>query len=839
MQSIDAAVAPRPDGDVRLVSLQSRAVLPARVRSLLEGVLALSGGLFERWLSLSLNEHEQQLFKLAEKARSGNEQQAVFESLREIKRGRADVAPRFMLFVESALTEFDARPAAAAAPKRFQELALVETRDLEETIALQEMTAKAEIRHSQALYALGHRFGVLAGAPALDAESLPLGPQRLGAALRYAAACLGIPLEHRLLLYRLFDRLGMSEAGVLFSAVNDYLAEKRILRHLQTAQRYSVPTPAAGHAANGTDKAQPATDADTAASATAATAASPAATPRTAAPLSAAASESFAGDGEDLRDSELFDTLRELLAGRRHLMPAATSGGGASLSDYVASGDDLQAVLGSLQNRPAAPLVLGGRVVQRSVAHLKQDLLNQLRHFTPDGRPPQLSDVDADTLDLVGMLFDFLAKDMRPTSATQALLTKLQVPVLRVALRDKNFFTRRSHPARQLLNAVAETGQHWIDDGDGEADRLLVEKMQLVVDRVGSEFDGREELFDELLTDLSRHMGTLARKAEVAERRHIDAAKGRERLDVAREGAVQAVTERLRERKVPRLVRSLLEQAWTDVLALTILRQGQDSDIYRRRLDVVDRLVAGTAADDAELRGEIEQGLGQVGFHGDDVQSMLLQLVDGGEAARDDSTASRTELALKLKNKTRLGEDTPPADPARTARAAAVATAAPAATLPTDTSASVTPATAATAAETPLTAAPFTTASITAAPAAATPIHAVIADPPAPTAEERQILERLKTLPYGTWFEFVTNQQGDTVRRKLSWFSTLTGRCLFVNQRGARTDERSLQQLARDIVRGQAHIVVEQRESLIDRAWSTIVGTLRQLSGKPAPQPVT
>jgi hypothetical protein len=60
-----------------------------------------------------------------------------------------------------------------------------------------------------------------------------------------------------------------------------------------------------------------------------------------------------------------------------------------------------------------------------------------------------------------------------------------------------------------------------------------------------------------------------------------------------------------------------------------------------------------------------------------------------------------------------------------------------------------------------------------------------------------------------------------------------------VNQRGARTDERSLQQLARDIVRGQAHIVVEQRESLIDRAWSTIVGTLRQLSGKPAPQPAT
>lgn len=797
MQSMDLAAAPRPNDDVRLVSLSARHELPARVRNLLEGVLALTGGVVERWLSLSLNEYEQQLFKLAEKARSSNEQHAVFESLREIKRGRADVAPRFLLFLESALAELDAKPAAPAAPRRFQELALVETRDLEESIALQEMTAKAEIRHSQALYALGHRFGVLVGAPALDAESLPLGPQRLGAALRHATACLSLTIEHRLLLYRQFDRLGMAEAGALFGAVNDYLAEKCILRHLQTTPRYAAPTPAAtsataAAAADGAGRTSPRTEADTTATAAAMP---PAAAAQ--APAAAASAATDGGAGDDPRDAELFDTLRELLAGRRSLAPAA-GGNGAVLSDYVATGEDLQAVLGNLQNRPAAPLVLGGRVVQRSVAHLRQDLLNQLRQFTPDGRPPQLSEVDTDTLDLVGMLFDFIGKDMRPTSATQALMTKLQVPVLRVALRDKSFFTRRSHPARQLLNAVAETGQYWIDDSDGEADRLLVEKMQLVVDRVGSEFDGREELFDELLTDLSRHMGTLARKAEVAERRHVDAAKGRERLDVAREGAVQAVGARLRGHKVPRLVRALLEQAWTDVLALTILRQGEDSDTYRRRLAVVDRLVAGTATDDTELRGEIEQGLGQVGFHGDDVQSMLLQLGGGGEAIRDDSTASRTELALKLKNKARLGEESSPAEPARTP--------APLAAVPHASSAS----------------------------AAVAP-----AGPPALSAEERQTLERLKTLPYGTWFEFVVNQQGDTVRRKLSWFSTLTGRCLFVNQRGARTDERSLQQLARDIARGQAHIVVEQRESLIDRAWSAIVGTLRQFSAKSASQPAT
>ena len=99
------------------------------------------------------------------------------------------------------------------------------------------------------------------------------------------------------------------------------------------------------------------------------------------------------------------------------------------------------------------------------------------------------------------------------------------------------------------------------------------------------------------------------------------------------------------------------------------------------------------------------------------------------------------------------------------------------------------------------------------------------------TPEETQILERIRSLPFGTWFEFTTNQQGATVRRKLAWFSTLTGRCLFVNQRGARTDEKSLEQLARDIARKQAKIWSENPELMIDRAWKAIMGTLKQFSG--------
>ena len=88
-------------------------------------------------------------------------------------------------------------------------------------------------------------------------------------------------------------------------------------------------------------------------------------------------------------------------------------------------------------------------------------------------------------------------------------------------------------------------------------------------------------------------------------------------------------------------------------------------------------------------------------------------------------------------------------------------------------------------------------------------------------------------MPFGTWFEFATNQQGDRVRCKLSWYSTITGRCLFVNSRGARAFERTLEQLAREIVRGQANIAAPEKESLVDRAWNAIVASLKNLS-RPA-----
>ena len=719
------------------------------MRALLSGLLERTRSHFLGVLPRTLDEIESALFKLAERAGSNALQQERFASLREIKSNHAQITSRFLSHVESSLAQVRAPAGSAPLPTQASitaraELELVDSSVLEEDLALQEIASKSEIRNSQALYALSHRLGVIAGEPAATNEVLALGPVKLVDAFREALRAIDLGVESRVLAYRQFDRVALLPIPVFYQTLNTWLAEQRVLPNLQWQAAGSKPRAGDG-------SREPLID-------------------QVAQEALAHQAQQRSGSGaapaqhaQDVGDAELFGTLRHLLADRRRNAGIDHSRGSMAPS---ASRDDLQSVLSVLQRSPDARAKSADAVYDSG--QFREDLLDQLRRAGPHGDALQLAEEDADTVDLIGMLFDYITTNVREGSGAGSLLSRLRVPVLRVALGDKTFFTRRNHPARELLNTIAETGARWFDESDADAD--LSRKMQLVVDNVGDDFDGDLSVFENLLADLGKHMELLARRAEVAERRHIDAAKGRDKLDVARETARAAITRVIQGGSPSPLVRSLLEQAWTDALALSALRHGSDGAEFKRRLGVAIKLArhdaATSAAADQTLRQELDTGLRQVGLHTDDIEGVVAGVFAPPGSADASAAQQADHVDHLLKDKVRLGGE--PAAPAPT-----------------------------------------------------------VAAPVPLTAEERAMLDRMRTIPFGTWFDFVQNQQGASVRRKLAWFSTVTGRCLFVNQRGVRSEDRTLEQLARDMVRGQARMVVSTEPSLIDRAWKAILETLR------------
>ncbi|MBS0213757.1 MAG: DUF1631 domain-containing protein [Proteobacteria bacterium] len=762
-----------------LATLSSRA-LPRRVRTLLEGIFELVADEVDRGLTATLDGIEQQLFKMADQVRSNEMQLRCLEALGTIKHGRFDLMPRFVALLESELAlvrESSQRDQAALQAISYNDLELVAEADLDETTLLHEIAARAESKVSLPLFLLSQRFGVIAGKPALDATALPVGPTMLCRHLRRASQCFELLPEHRQLLFRQFERHVLLGYPSLIDRVNAYLVHQGVLPHLA----YVPPRHKPGARAEEAPAPAPPQRVDER-SRTGGRATSPAHVAAESGMARPTAFTGWPGDAIGIpgalpqrrAEDAIYTNLRDMLHNARGIPPAGASvrpqGPGA------VSASDVQSMLGLLQRRPQTSISVNGQMRPPSVTHIKQDLLAQLRQVTGADVAPVLASEDTDTIDLVGMLFDQIMKDVRPNSTAAHLLSRLQVPLLRVALSDKAFFSQQEHPARQMLDAVAETGAYWA--GEDAADRELIGNVERLVGRISQEFDGDISLFNTLLSELAGQTQTVMRRAELAERRHVEAAQGREKLAVAQAHATRIMHEITTAHPVPKFTRTLLTQAWTDVLALTALRHGEDSDEWRHQVEIANQIattasisVSGDAEhglpEDPEqaaaLSEHVERSLMQVGYHAEEAAA-IGQRLGAGEAEGDDN-ASRTELALKMKHRGRLGE------------AAAVA--------------------------------------------------ADEAELPVLTAHEQRCLERIRDLPFGTWLEFITNQQGDSVRRRLSWFSPITGHCLFINHRGQKIGDHTLDSLARAMARNQVRIIEPKRESLLDRALHRVRDLLR------------
>jgi Protein of unknown function (DUF1631) len=802
--------------------------LPKRVRLLLEGVLELTSNELERGLVSCLNDFEQQLFKFAEQARNSDMQARWLESQRLIKRTRHDLVPKFLISLEAELAcvrdlgkRHDAGKNATKLRTPGAALALVDDLEMDESTIINEISSRAEMRSSLPLYLLSQRFGVLAGKPAFDSETNPVGPHSLCRMMKNSAECLGLSDEHRAIFFKTFEKQLLLLYAPLVESINAYLAKNGVLPSMQY-----VPVRPRANIATGDESKEKSSDGKTDksdkisgestggdASARDENASGAAKTsfrggayptgmpdntiadvnqaPKQTNTTAAGNDKSTAAKGthnpgasgqikavsstEQMLAEDAFQQMRQLMASRKQLLGKLNPEKQRNVPGQVpVNATFLQKALAMLQGKPIKPIVTDGKPQTPGIQHIKQDLLSQLRQSSPDNVAPVLNDEDNDAIDLVGMLFESINKDVKPESPAAKLLAKLQVPLLRVALQDKGFFTRQNHPARQMLGTIAESGAYWLDDSD--ADPTLIQKMNTVVDRTVNDFDGDINLFQDLLQDLSGHLETLNRKAEVAEIRHIEAARGKEKLWVARDKAQTAVEKLLSKQSLPRFTQTLLSQAWTDVMALTALRHGEDSDIWKQQLGVAERLVqvaktpqgqsSITASEATQLKHEIESSLSQVGYQQEEVQAISQRLVDPNGGSEDDA-ASRTELTMRLKKKARLGADLA-TDKTKRAKL---------------------------------------------------------------TAEENARLELLKQTAFGTWFEFTINQQGDRVRRRMAWFSTTTGNCLFVNQRGQKVGEYMLDNLARMMVKGELSIVEEKAGSIVDRAWQSVMSALRSFTG--------
>ncbi|MGC9163665.1 MAG: DUF1631 family protein [Thiomonas sp.] len=488
----------------------------------------------------------------AETAGSGRDRQLFSDMSHALRQNEAKLVQAFAERFRAVLDEelHDKKP---LAPKELQldVLELVDESDLEEGVEVSRLTHLLESEAQWEVRDLGARLDTLRAGTHAAPQPNPLRPEVFSKSLHHALGVVELDAEERLGLLRAFGK-GMSAAlKDTYALYNKRLAELHVEPAHYRRPRRSPERAAAGGAGD-------------------------------------PAPQAGAAGGAELN----LETLQQLLSGRIGSAPTGGEPQGAPASGFGASGfapSGLgpsvfgQAVGLNPQLRDTLDrLLLTDRLGLRDV-HWRDEpagttaavnLIEQHRQSLYEAASRPLERL---TIDVVSLLFDHILADPKLLPAVKAQLARLQIPVLRLGLRDASLFSSRNHPTRKLLNRVAEYSAGFTSVDEPAAQRFLPFLSRMVEAIVNAEEDDAT-VFAQQLADLQRHIAEGAAAVEQQQADAVDALKRAEFRSLLHGALYRHLQEVFSRLQTHTQLRDFMLEHWSTVLAESVLRFGEESE---------------------------------------------------------------------------------------------------------------------------------------------------------------------------------------------------------------------------------------------------------------------
>ena len=712
--------------------------VPAEVTRIRDTVVAGLGDLLQG----AFDAVDDSLFELANNARSNNEQNRYFEAMREIRIKRKGVERHF----QNTVAQYFANPPhtgplheeTASRQASADTLSLVGNDDLEEQVALNAMITKAKAHFQGPLLQLQTRFSLVYPGATEESPVNPMAPEHLCSAFTEAIQALEIQIRERLILLKQFDRYVVSNLGMLLDEANRILIQAGVIPnfryHGKTGQQQNSPD-AQGSRAHEDTKTR----------------------------------ESSVASGQS---GAVFEQIRQMLALQR--ANAGIPPRSANPNVRVVGDSELASLLNSLPlsvTRQDEQNLSDGEPVTVDLRQLVRQLIAQ-QADRGDGRKPELNEVDEDLINLVSMLFEFILDDYNLSAPVQVLISRLQIPILKVVIRDKSFFSQATHPARRLLNSLARAGIGW-STSDEKAKDKLYGQIHNIVQRILNEFDGDIELFETLNQEFERFLERENRKASLVEQRTRESERGRIKSQAAQQTVDNLLRQKVSRYKLPQPIHDILMNGWSRVMFLAYLRDDVEHR-WNATVKVVDDLIwcLHPHQEDEErdqwvrvvpgLLKALRAGLEEVSYNSSRLDEMM------GQLKHELAEAFRTNAAIEARQDS-------PQDPEPEETAAVHQT-------------------------------------------------AVERQQELEDAAVSEYVAQIEGIEIGNWVEFrLVN--GASFRCKLSAIIEEADCFVFVNRMGLKVIEKTRIELAHEMRRGRLTLL--EQGALIDRALDAVVGSLR------------
>lgn len=446
-----------------------------------------------------------------------------------------------------------------------QELRLVEEDDLAESIAMQELAARLREQNEDELSLLGERVAMLLGKNELKDEENPISPQAVCDALKLACNEIEGSVKLKLVLLKQIEQHVSAALHAVYADLNSEMVRWNVLPDLHSAYRRPVGARPAERVAAAQETTLPQSVREP------------------------------AGGGD------LLVALQQLMQAQSSVHPGMSPGSAAPMLSAIpggasGGGTPPQAAgvqygfIDSLTELQRLNALTGRNSQADGLPDLDQALgtLNVLHQVKVNSQAQGVGQLDAITIDIVAMLFDFIFDDAKIPDGIKALVGRLQIPVLKVAMLDKSFFSSKAHPARRLLDGISQAAVAWGETVD--QDDPLFQEIAFIAERIQSDFERDVQVFTDALNLLNACIAERDAMAEGIAERSADIMRKRETEEIAWVVAGEAVSRRLSS-SVPQEVQRFLLDRWQQVLKELYIRHGEEHHAFLSALAMMDDLL--------------------------------------------------------------------------------------------------------------------------------------------------------------------------------------------------------------------------------------------------------
>lgn len=690
---------------------------------------------------------------LFDRSQKGEEDLGLM-ALRAMRHARSNIVQRFQQLVANGFAELRvvAGVQGTETVTRRARLSLLSDQDLEAQLATEQLASSVLRQHAPAFEVLDKRMAALAG-DALAPDQNPLNPVFLATTLGEALEEVESDDDLRIVVFKYFEReLGTVMPAVLDRA-NALLAAAGILPELRASSGRPQQAP---QPQQQTQMHQP-----------------QAGMPQMPQPDPAALGMQMQASAAE---QAMFANMLGMLQGWRSSMGLAGQaqaaapgmGGFHQPAGPTLGTTDLLSILSLMQRDApahAAPSDPGMTLAQQ----LRQQMAQSARKLGVADDNMQLDGLDSDAVDLVALLFDVLLDGPQYDANIRRMIGRMLVPYVKVAVKDRRMFLFKEHPARRLLNTVAEAceGNH----GEAPQERALLTRVDHTIDRLVAEFNEDVAIFETLESELRGYMSQHRKRFELAEKRSTEAQRGRERLQQARAQVADDLSRSRSGRELPPVIEDFFNRHAAHHLAQVLLRDGHQTPRYDSAMRAIeDLLVAFDWASDGESEralkplpdAELREIFASSGCHGEAANAAIDALHDA--LARIVEGESAVESDVRMPVQVVVPEPEQPEPQLE-----------------------------------------FVAGNDT-------------------LDYDGSMLERMRALKIGHWLQLIASD-GHAEPAKVSWISPISSRLLLVNRRGIRVLVASVEELAAMAKIGK--VSLREAESAFEDAMHQVAGRLK------------